>query len=109
MAILTVKITGLPEVVSLQGSDIIEIVADADGTPTSKQATLSQLLDWLSESGGLSGGGGGGSGGLSGSGSPEGAQAADPGTTYLDVDTEAFYVKKTGSGNTGWVELIAGI
>lgn len=51
--------------------------------------------------------GGSGGGGLAGSGSPEGAQTANPGTTYLNTDDDSFWVKKTGTGNTGWIELIA--
>lgn len=51
-------------------------------------------------------GGGTGSAGLYGTGSPEGVKTADPGTTYLDTDTGDFWVKKTGTGNTGWLELI---
>ena len=55
----------------------------------------------------LSGGGIGG-GGLSGSGSPEGVETASPGTTYLDVDADSLWVKKTGEAtNTGWIQLIA--
>lgn len=52
------------------------------------------------------GGGGGGSPGLVGHGSPEGAVTAVPGVTYLDLDTDNFWVKATGAGNTGWVALI---
>jgi hypothetical protein len=48
-----------------------------------------------------------GSGGLAGAGSPEGVTTATPGTTYLDTVANAFYVKATGSGNTGWIPLIA--
>jgi len=57
----------------------------------------------------MNGGGGGGSGGggKSGTGSPEGVVTAAPGTTYLDASTGAFWAKKTGTGNTGWIELIA--
>lgn len=51
--------------------------------------------------------GGGGGGGLVGSGSPEGVETAEPGVTYLDVDADSFWVKESGSGNTGWLQLIA--
>lgn len=44
--------------------------------------------------------------GLSGSGSPEGAVTASPGATYLRTSDESFWVKKTGTGNTGWIQLI---
>lgn len=43
---------------------------------------------------------------LAGSGSPQGAVAATPGTTYWDTTGKGFYVKDTGVGNTGWVQLI---
>lgn len=41
----------------------------------------------------------------SGTGSPEGVVTAEPFKTYLDTAAAAgsnFYVKKTGSGSTGW-------
>lgn len=53
-------------------------------------------------------GGGGGTGGESGSGSPEGAVTAEPGTTYYDTVNSIFWVKGSGSGNTGWIQLIGG-
>jgi len=53
------------------------------------------------------GGGAGGGAGLYGTGSPEAAQTADPGTTYYDTSGGGFWVKATGTGNTGWVQLIA--
>lgn len=48
-----------------------------------------------------------GSAGLSGAGSPEGVVTANPGTTYVNTTDESFWVKKTGTGNTGWIKLIA--
>lgn len=39
---------------------------------------------------------------LSGAGSPEGSQAASPGSLYL-MTTGALYLKTTGTGTTGWV------
>lgn len=52
--------------------------------------------------GSSSGSGGGGGTGLAGSGSPEGAQTAEPGTTYYQTNTSRLWIKATGSGNTGW-------
>lgn len=46
-------------------------------------------------------------GGLVGHGSPEGAVAANPGTSYLDLDSGNFWVKVQGTGTTGWTRLIA--
>jgi len=43
---------------------------------------------------------------LEGSGSPEGVLAADPKTLYMDTAGTAgniLYIKKTGTGNTGWI------
>lgn len=54
------------------------------------------------DDGGVSSGGGGG---LSGAGSPEGVETADPGVTYLNTSNERLWVKKTGTGNTGWIEI----
>jgi hypothetical protein len=48
-----------------------------------------------------------GGAGLSGSGSPEGVITADPGVTYWDATNKVWYVKDTGTGSTGWQELIA--
>lgn len=45
----------------------------------------------------------------SGSGSPEGVLARPVGTLYTDVDdpdNPRFFSKISGSGNTGWVQLI---
>ena len=42
---------------------------------------------------------------ISGTGSPEGVVTAEPFKTYLDTAAAAgsnFFVKKTGSGSTGW-------
>lgn len=42
---------------------------------------------------------------LSGTGTPEAAVIAEPFKTYLDTAAAAgsnYYIKKTGSGNTGW-------
>jgi len=40
-----------------------------------------------------------------GTATPEGAQTGDPGDIFFDRTNGAQYVKKTGSGNTGWVNL----
>jgi hypothetical protein len=58
-----------------------------------------------------SGGGGSGTGNLSGVGSPEGVQAAEPGTLYVDTSTSppSLWAKATGSGTTGWVIEIEGV
>lgn len=45
---------------------------------------------------------GGGSGGLAGTGSPQGAVAANPGTTYVDTGTDNLWVNTNGTIN-GWV------
>ncbi len=44
--------------------------------------------------------------GLNGSGSPEGVVTANPGTTYFDTASAIFWVKQTGTGNTGWYQLV---
>ena len=49
----------------------------------------------------------GGGGGLSGSGTPQGVLSASPGATYLDTSTGNCWAKQTGTGNTGWLELIS--
>jgi hypothetical protein len=67
---------------------------------TIEQKILGALVDGA-------GGGGSGSGGLAGAGSPEGSVTADPGTPYTDTSDGSFWTKLTGSGNTGWLQLIA--
>lgn len=69
--------------------------------------SLHKLVDLAN--GGLtsSGGTGGGSAGRYGSGSPEGVVTAPQGTTYARTDTGGFWTKNTGSGSTGWVEIVA--
>lgn len=64
-----------------------------------------RILNALRAAGGS--GGGTGQAGITGSGSPEGVVTATAGTTYLDEDTDSLWFKKTGSGNTGWIQLIA--
>lgn len=71
-------------------------------TPEQLQLIIAQLLCDISVNGTGSGGGG-----LAGAGSPEGSVTASPGATYLDTSSNGFWVKKTGTGNTGWIQLIA--
>ncbi len=67
-----------------------------------------RILNALRNGGGGGGGGGSGTGqsGIVGTGSPEGVVTATAGTIYYDSNAGAFYVKGSGSGNTGWVSLI---
>lgn len=44
---------------------------------------------------------------FAGEGSPEGVVTAPPGSTYVDTLGSGFWVKFTGTGNTGWVQLIS--
>lgn len=60
-----------------------------------EQKILGALLD-----------GTGGGTGLSGAGSPEGSVTANVGTTYYRTSDGSFWVKDSGTGNTGWVALI---
>lgn len=45
---------------------------------------------------------------LSGAGSPENVVAAPPGATYVNTANGDLWVKQTGTGNTGWVLVVAG-
>ena len=54
----------------------------------------------------VNGSGGGGGAGVVGTGSPEGVVTAMAGKTYLDTSSNSFWVKGSGSGDTGWVALI---
>ena len=46
-------------------------------------------------------------GNFSGTGSPEGVVTAPVSSTYLQIDTGSFWMKRTGTGNTGWIEIVA--
>ena len=65
-----------------------------------EQKILGALID------GGTGGGGGTGGTFSGVGSPEGVVTANPGSVYTDTSTGGFWNKLTGSGNTGWQQLV---
>ncbi len=54
-----------------------------------------------------SGGGGTGGAGVAGHGSPEGVVVAAVATSYFDLDTNSFWYKASGAGNSGWQQLIA--
>lgn len=69
-------------------------------------STERQLLVKLLLAANSGGGGGGGGSGMFGVGSPQGVVTANQGTTYLQTDTGSFWAKQTGTGNTGWLELI---
>lgn len=45
--------------------------------------------------------------GLGGSGSPEGVVTSVVYQTYWDVTNKVLYIKDSGSGNTGWREILA--
>ena len=45
--------------------------------------------------------------GIVGAGSPQGVQAANPGIFYWDTVGKSIWIKDTGTGNTGWLQLIA--
>lgn len=53
------------------------------------------------------GGAGTGGAGAVGTGSPEGVVTAEPGTTYLDTAADSLWIKESGSGAVGWIQLIA--
>ena len=90
------KITELPAASAANLTDLFEKVNDPSGTPVSQKVTLSQMQTAFDS-------------GLAGAGSPEGVVTANPGRTYLNTTDEGFWVKKTGTGNTGWINLIEGV
>lgn len=51
--------------------------------------------------------GSGGSGVTIGTGNPEGAETGSPGLLFWDTTGQAFHLKESGTGNTGWKQLIA--
>ena len=54
------------------------------------------------------GGGGSASGGVTiGTGSPQGNETADPGEMFWSTTANAFWLKQSGTGNTGWILLFS--
>lgn len=89
---------GLPTTIlgSIQGSTNIVISANGDDlsasgpTPIDSYYTQSQTEAlWLT-----------------GTGTPEGVKTAGPGRTYLDTASGNFWMKLTGTGNTGWIMIV---
>lgn len=80
-------------------------LAFASGTVPLASDTIATLEAkiLLAIGGGSSGGGGTGSSGVA---DPEGSVTAATGSTYWATGSQTFWVKQTGSGNTGWVQLI---
>lgn len=37
---------------------------------------------------------------------PEGSATSDPGVTYYNTANATFWVKGSGTGNTGWVQVV---
>lgn len=78
------------------------------GTTPHRTDTINTLLKRIA--GGDGGGGGGGSGtgqaGIVGVVDPEGVVTATPGTTYVNTANGTFWVKQSGSGNTGWQQYV---
>jgi len=95
-------IHGLQPITNVSADDLMVIVDDPRGYQSVKKITLAQLVSFISSQ--ISVGGGGA--GAIGAGSPEGVTAASPGTTYYNTTDGSFWVKETGVGNTGWVQLI---
>jgi hypothetical protein len=82
----------------------------ASGTVGQTTNTTRQIeqkfLTALNAGGGSGGGGGAGTGTFSGTGSPQNVVTASPGATYLDTSGGHFWAKQTGTGSSGWLELI---
>lgn len=62
------------------------------------KVTLSGSTGWVASTAG---------GGLAGSGSPESVIALSPGSFYWDTTNKILFVKDTGTGTTGWREIVA--
>lgn len=95
-----VKISALPASAGLAAADLFAVVDDPGGTPATQKATLTQLITLLTAS----------FSNLSGSGSPEGVQTASVPRIYFDISSTTnpgMWVKTTGTGNTGWAEVLA--
>lgn len=87
-------ITSLTPAAALALDTIFPVVLDPLGSPALRSGSMQQVKDAAG-------------GALAGAGSPEGVVSANPGVTYLNTTNESFWVKKTGTGNTGWIALIS--
>jgi hypothetical protein len=65
----------------------------------SEQRSLTKIVDILGSGGGTN---------LSGSGSPEGSVVGTVGQGYVNTNNGNYWVKQTGTGNTGWVIVTGG-
>ena len=79
------KISDLPAATAITGAELIELTQGG----VSVQSTIAAIAP------------------LAGAVNPEGSVTAVPGQTYLNTATAGFWVKQTGTGNTGWIQLIA--
>jgi hypothetical protein len=106
LAILAQTLTTLDAMAATDPQSLLEYAKCFRCYSNGNTADLMELalLDQISQT--VTGGGGGGSG-LAGAGDPEGSVTAAAGTTYVNTTDESFWVKKTGAGDTGWIELIA--
>lgn len=97
---------------NLTGSGSPEGVVSASpggGYVDTDDGTLYVKVTGVGSTGWMAVSGGGGSGVVynsSGNGTPEGVVSGAPGRTYWDALNSVFYVKKTGTGNTGWQNLV---
>lgn len=74
-------------------------------TPNSNDGTWIILQKILGAT--IDGGGGSGGGGIApGVVDPEGAVTGDPGSTYYNTANGTFWVKESGSGDTGWSQVV---
>ena len=79
----------------------------SNGTTPLRTVTINTLLKRIAGADSSGGGGGGGGSGTGQSGivgvvDPEGVVTATPGTLYTNTATSNVWVKRSGSGNTGW-------
>ncbi len=91
------KTQALPAASAVVVTDVFPGVSDPDGTPVDRKYTIAQIL---------AAGGGSASAVLVSTGTPEGAVTAAPGTFFFDTVARTLYMKETGTGTTGWIELL---
>lgn len=82
------KIPELADAAALNGGEQIEVI-QAGG---SFKATLANVAALVAA--------------LSGIGTPEAVVTAAPGAIFWQTDGPTLWVKNTGTGNTGWLQLI---
>lgn len=91
-------ITALPDAGAVVSTDIFPMVSDPGGSPAIRKVTVAQIA-----AAGAAATPPASTGTFA---DPNSNVTADVGRFYIDTNTNTLWYKKTGSGNTGWEQLL---